>query len=80
VVVAAVNVPSDSLAAVRGCFLLWRENREVEGDRDDWLGSWREGMKKCIQNYHCQILHAQFIMHKTRNSIRTLEPQSADAS
>ena len=43
VVVDAGNVPSDSLSAVRGCFLPWREEREVEGDRDDWGGSRREG-------------------------------------
>ena len=43
VVEDAGNVPSDSLPAVRGCFLPWREEREVEGDRDEWGGSRREG-------------------------------------
>ena len=36
-VVAEENVPSDSLAAVRGV-LPWREERKVEGDMDDWGG------------------------------------------
>ena len=64
VVVAAGNVPSDSLPAVRGCFLLWREEREVEGDRDECGGSRRELTEKCIHDYHCQRRHVQFIMHK----------------
>ena len=38
VVVDAGNVPSDSLPAVMECFLPWREEREVEGDRDEWGG------------------------------------------
>ena len=38
-VVIARNFPADSLALVWGCFLSLSEEREVEGDRDDW----REG-------------------------------------
>ena len=56
--------------------------REVEGDRDDWgagEGTRNEGTGKCIY-YHCQRLHAQFIMHKTRSSIPAInKPHSVDA-
>jgi len=38
-----------------------------------------EGTGKCIY-YHCQRLHAQFIMHKTRSSIPAInKPHSVDA-
>jgi len=34
VLVAAGNIPSDYLAAFRGCFLPGREEREVEGGKE----------------------------------------------
>ena len=45
-VVVAKNFPSDSLALVRGCFLSWSEEREVERDRDDWRGDTEGGDRK----------------------------------
>ena len=60
------------LAAIRGCFCLGGRKGKWKGT--EMIGeSRREGTGKCIYNYHCQRLHVQFIMHKTRSSIKTLK-------
>jgi hypothetical protein len=76
------NVPSESLAAVKRVLFALEEGKgSGRGQGRLGRGTLREGTGKCIYNYyHCQRLHVQVIIHKTRSSIQALKPQSVDAS